>query len=107
MCRERATTMATHEFGDSRSTDLIEFATSELQLSPRTGGMNRCQPIRYGRRATLSGIASHAMLNENCCHTRQNFLFNVGKIPHFFVLMMRDRFLPQYMKELRTKESLH
>jgi hypothetical protein len=106
MCRERATTMATHEFGDSRSTDLIEFATSELQLSPRTG-MNRCQPIRYGRRATLSGIASHAMLNENCCLTRQNFLFNVGKIPHFFVLMMRDRFLPQYMKELRTKESLH
>jgi hypothetical protein len=55
----------------------------------------------------------HAIWHRLTCHaeikcrlTRQNFLFNVGKIPNFFALMMRDRFLPQYMIELCTKESL-
>jgi hypothetical protein len=49
-------------------------------------------------------LTCHA--KKKCCLTRQNFLFNVGKIPNFFALMMRDRFLPQYMIELCTKESL-
>lgn len=69
-----------YEFGDNWSTDL---QLSELQHS--LDGMNWCQPIRYGYRTTLSGINDTCHAKWKCCLTRQNFLFNVGKVSYFFL----------------------
>lgn len=50
-------------------------------------------------------LTCHA--ERKCCLTRQNFLFNVGKISSFFrAYDERQVSPPQYMIELCTKESL-